>query len=211
MPYVLVLLHVLWLALSSSRPGKTVRSFLIILLPRLRVLLLSVSVWSAACSLGWLPGWLLLSLIKWVTGWMVGWLVGCRFAGEVADRLLAGEWLTVALGDGVVDWWIECRLVDQPDGGPRQVSDQHEYLQCFPPLHLHRIVNHLWREKRECRVLPAVDVVTPLFPVCTYICCMCRCHSWLVNRVLSDAESWRHIDERDYLRPTSVVYPMSGC
>ena len=43
----------------------------------------------------------------------VSWLVGCRFAGEVAGRLLAGEWMTVALGDGVVDWWIGCRLVDQ--------------------------------------------------------------------------------------------------
>ena len=70
----------------------------------------------------------------------------------------------------MVDWWIECRLVDQPDGSPRQVSDQHEYLQSFPPLHLQIIVNQLWREKRECRVLPAVDLVTPLFSVCSYIC-----------------------------------------
>ena len=76
--------------------------------------------WVSFCSAVCLNSCLLARLVAWMAaafadevGDWVGWLVGCRFAGEVADRLLAGEWLTAALGDGVVDWWIGCRLVDQ--------------------------------------------------------------------------------------------------
>ena len=74
------------------------------------------------CSTVWLAS-LSDDLVGWsVLVFIVGCLVGCCFYGW--SGWLAGKRLAVALDDEVVDWWIGCQLVDQPETG------WHDCLEC---------------------------------------------------------------------------------